>query len=40
MESSDASVFVDLLIWSLLALGASRREVGWIVGERRPPRAG
>ena len=39
MESGDPSVSVDLLIRSLLALGASRREVGRIIGERQPANA-
>lgn len=40
MEAGDPSVSVDLLIRSLLALGASRREVGRIIGERQPAAAG
>lgn len=39
MESGDPSVSVDLLIRSLLALGASRREVGRIIGERQQANA-
>jgi len=31
MEAADASVSLDLLIKSLLALGASRREVGRVI---------
>jgi len=31
MEAADASVSVDLLVKSLLALGASRREVGQVI---------
>jgi ribosome-binding protein aMBF1 (putative translation factor) len=32
MESADASVSIDLLVKSLLALGASRKDVGRIIG--------
>ncbi|MFA5786131.1 MAG: helix-turn-helix domain-containing protein [Actinomycetota bacterium] len=32
MEVADASVSLDLLVKSLLALGASRREVGRVIG--------
>jgi ribosome-binding protein aMBF1 (putative translation factor) len=32
MEAADASVSLDLLVKSLLALGASRREVGRVIG--------
>ena len=35
MESADPSVSVDLLVRSLLAAGADRREVGRVVGARR-----
>ncbi len=35
METADASVTVDLLIRSLLSLGASRRELGRIVASER-----
>jgi len=31
MEAADASVSVDLLVKSLLALGASRKEVGQVI---------
>lgn len=31
MEAADATVSVDLLVKSLLALGASRREVGQVI---------
>lgn len=31
MESADASVTVDLLVKSLLALGASRKQVGQVI---------
>ena len=33
MEAADASVSLDLLVKSLLALGASRREVGSVIGK-------
>lgn len=33
MEAADASVSVDLLVWSLLALGASRQEVGRVIAQ-------
>ena len=33
MEAADASVSLDLLIKSLLALGASRREVGSVIAK-------
>jgi hypothetical protein len=33
MEAADASVSLDLLVRSLLALGASRTEVGRVIGE-------
>ena len=33
MEAADASVSVDLLVKSLLALGATRSDVGRVVGE-------
>jgi ParB-like chromosome segregation protein Spo0J len=33
MEAADASVSLDLLIKSLLALGASRREVGRVIAK-------
>ena len=40
MEAADASVSVDLLVRSLLALGASRQEVGGVIAQaawgRRP----
>ena len=32
MESADASVSVDLLVKSLLTLGASRKQVGQVIG--------
>jgi ribosome-binding protein aMBF1 (putative translation factor) len=35
MEAGDATVSVDLLVRSLLAAGASRREVGRVVATRR-----
>jgi len=35
MEAADATVSVDLLIRSLLAAGASRKELGRIVASRR-----
>jgi DNA-binding XRE family transcriptional regulator len=35
MEAADATVSVDLLVRSLLAAGADRRELGRIVGQRR-----
>ena len=35
MEAADATVSVDLLVRSLLAAGADRREVGRVVGSRR-----
>jgi predicted XRE-type DNA-binding protein len=35
MESADPTVSVDLLVRSLLAAGADRREVGRVVGARR-----
>jgi DNA-binding XRE family transcriptional regulator len=35
MEAADPSVSVDLLVRSLLAAGADRREVGRVVGSRR-----
>src|SRR5680860_1101342 len=31
MEASDPSVSLDLLFRALLALGASRRDVGWVI---------
>jgi len=34
MEAADRTVSVDLLVRSLLAVGANRREVGRIVGSR------
>jgi DNA-binding XRE family transcriptional regulator len=34
MEAGDAAVSVDLLLRSLLAVGADRRELGRIVGSR------
>ncbi len=34
MEAADDSVSVDLLVISLLALGASRAEVGKVIGSR------
>ena len=34
MEAADATVSVDLLVRSLLAVGADRQEVGRIVGSR------
>lgn len=33
MEAADASVSLDLLVKSLLALGASRREVGRVIAK-------
>jgi predicted XRE-type DNA-binding protein len=33
MESADASVSVDLLVKSLLALGASRKDVGKVIAQ-------
>jgi len=33
MEAADASVSVDLLVKSLLTLGASRKEVGKVIGQ-------
>jgi predicted XRE-type DNA-binding protein len=33
MEAADASVSLDLLVRSLLALGASRREVGRVIAK-------
>ncbi|HUP60448.1 MAG TPA: helix-turn-helix domain-containing protein [Thermoanaerobaculia bacterium] len=35
MEAADSTVSVDLLVRSLLAAGADRREVGRVVGSRR-----
>ncbi len=35
MEAADPTVSVDLLVRSLLAAGADRREVGRVVGSRR-----
>ena len=35
MEAADPSVSVDLLVRSLLAAGANRRELGRVVGSRR-----
>ena len=40
MEAGDASVSVDLLIRGLLALGASRSQVGRIIGQRGEAQAG
>jgi ribosome-binding protein aMBF1 (putative translation factor) len=34
MEAADPSVSIDLLVRSLLALGATRQEVGRIIGRR------
>lgn len=34
MEAADASVSLDLLVRSLLSLGASRREVGRVIAAR------
>jgi len=31
MEAADPSVSLDLLVKALLALGASRRDVGWVI---------
>ena len=31
MEAADVSVSIDLLVKSLLTLGASRKEVGWVI---------
>lgn len=36
MEAADATVSMDLLVRSLLALGASRQEVGRIIGSKSP----
>jgi hypothetical protein len=33
MEAADASVSLDLLVKSLLALGASRRDVGRVIAQ-------
>jgi DNA-binding XRE family transcriptional regulator len=35
MEAADSTVSVDLLVRSLLAAGADRRELGRVVGSRR-----
>jgi DNA-binding XRE family transcriptional regulator len=35
MEAADSTVSVDLLVRSLLAAGADRREVGRVVGSRK-----
>lgn len=35
MEAADSTVSVDLLVRSLLAVGADRRELGRVVGSRR-----
>lgn len=35
MEAADSTVTVDLLVRSLLAAGADRRELGRVVGSRR-----
>jgi len=35
MESADSTVSVDLLVRSLLAAGADRREVGRVVGSKK-----
>ncbi|HEY0142407.1 MAG TPA: helix-turn-helix transcriptional regulator [Thermoanaerobaculia bacterium] len=37
MESADPTVSVDLLVRSLLAVGADRRELGRVVAARRKP---
>lgn len=34
MEAADATVSMELLVRSLLALGASRQEVGRIIGKK------
>ncbi len=34
MESADATVSLELLVRSLLALGASRQEIGRIIGKK------
>jgi len=34
MEAADAAVSIDLLVRSLLAMGASRQDVGRIIGRR------
>lgn len=39
MEAADASVSLDLLIRSLLALGASRDELARLIKSRRMPKA-
>ena len=36
MEAADPTVSVDLLVRSLLAAGATRRELGRVVGSQRP----
>lgn len=36
MEAADGSVSIDLLVRGLLALGATRQEVGRIIGKKRP----
>jgi len=38
MEASDPSVSVDLLIRGLLAIGASRKEIGGAIGKTSPRR--
>lgn len=40
MEAGDPSVSIDLLVRGLFALGASRREVGATIAERRQAAAG
>jgi DNA-binding XRE family transcriptional regulator len=39
MEAADPSVSIDLLMRSLLAMGASRAELAKIIAKRRPRRA-
>ena len=39
MESADAGVSIDLFVRSLLKLGATRQELGRIIGRRVPTRA-
>jgi len=39
MEAADATASVEPLVRSLLALGASRQEVGRVIGKRATPAA-
>lgn len=39
MEAADATVSIDLLVRSLLALGTTRQEVGKIIGRKTAPAA-